>query len=228
MSNYYLADGNFVIEDYLCHYGVRGMKWGIRRYQNPDGSLTSEGRKKAKTEYKRDSKTAFELGKNATLYGHATAKSMNRTIKIENKLAKQYEKDPDGLSRKTQKLRRKWDASSKTSVELLQKYNENKDLAEKHCQSLIDKYGKEAVRPINYKDIGLKKGQHSPSTFKTINEETTSIFESTASGVATVAGSVALSLLMECPVALLSMPATTGQRASRIEQDVYRKNKSMT
>ena len=228
MSNYYLDDGNFVSEDYLCHYGVRGMKWGIRRYQNPDGSLTSEGRKKAKTEYKRDSKTAFELGRDATIYGHATAKSLNRTIKIENKLDKQYEKDPDGLSRKTQKLRKKWDASSKTSTELLQTYNENKDKAEKHCQSLIDKYGKEAVRPINYKDIGLKKGQYSPSAFKTINEETTSIFESTASGVATVAGSVALSLLMECPVTLLSMPATTGQRASRIEQDVYRKNKSMT
>ena len=79
------------------------MKCGIRRYQNPDGSLTSEGRKKAKTEYKRDSKTAFELGRDTTIYGHATAKSLNRTIKIENKLAKQYEKDPDGLRRKTKK-----------------------------------------------------------------------------------------------------------------------------
>ena len=30
--------------DYLCHHGVQGQKWGIRRYQNADGSLTPEGK----------------------------------------------------------------------------------------------------------------------------------------------------------------------------------------
>lgn len=31
---------------YLSHHGIKGQKWGIRRYQNPDGTLTAEGRAK--------------------------------------------------------------------------------------------------------------------------------------------------------------------------------------
>lgn len=47
--------------NYLVHHGVKGMHWGIRRYQNADGSLTSVGRaklgyKEAKKQYKQDAK----------------------------------------------------------------------------------------------------------------------------------------------------------------------------
>lgn len=31
--------------DYLMHHGIKGMRWGVRRYQNKDGSLTNTGKK---------------------------------------------------------------------------------------------------------------------------------------------------------------------------------------
>lgn len=44
MNPLYTVEG-FRIDD-LEHSGVKGQKWGIRRYQNPDGSLTELGRKR--------------------------------------------------------------------------------------------------------------------------------------------------------------------------------------
>lgn len=32
-------------DEYLMHHGVKGMHWGVRRYQNTDGSLTEKGYK---------------------------------------------------------------------------------------------------------------------------------------------------------------------------------------
>ena len=33
-------------DDELCHHGIKGQRWGVRRFQNPDGSLTSAGQKR--------------------------------------------------------------------------------------------------------------------------------------------------------------------------------------
>lgn len=33
-------------DNYLAHFGIKGQKWGVRRFQNPDGSLTSAGKKR--------------------------------------------------------------------------------------------------------------------------------------------------------------------------------------
>lgn len=34
------------MSDYIAHYGVKGQKWGVRRYQYADGSLTPAGKKR--------------------------------------------------------------------------------------------------------------------------------------------------------------------------------------
>lgn len=38
-------------ERYLVHHGILGQKWGVRRYQNEDGSLTTAGKARYDTSY---------------------------------------------------------------------------------------------------------------------------------------------------------------------------------
>ena len=40
------SDGKLLTDAELYHWGIKGMKWGVRRYQNPDGSLTEKGKKR--------------------------------------------------------------------------------------------------------------------------------------------------------------------------------------
>jgi uncharacterized protein YerC len=55
-------------DNHLEHWGVLGMKWGVRRYQNKDGSLTSEGRARYKnlTDKKTVKQVFKEKGENVT------------------------------------------------------------------------------------------------------------------------------------------------------------------
>lgn len=39
--------------NFLAHYGVKGQKWGVRRYQNPDGTLKKAGQRREKPESRR-------------------------------------------------------------------------------------------------------------------------------------------------------------------------------
>ena len=66
----------------LCHWGIKGMKWGVRRYQNKDGSLTPAGIKRYA---KQDAK---EYANAKMFYGEGAGnrrKLINATIKQRSK-----------------------------------------------------------------------------------------------------------------------------------------------
>lgn len=43
---YYILGGRFYDSSELYHHGIEGQRWGVRRFQNEDGSLTAEGRER--------------------------------------------------------------------------------------------------------------------------------------------------------------------------------------
>ena len=67
--------------DYLIHHGIMGMKWGVRRYQNKDGSLTSTGKsRKSRTYTDRDRK------RDKFNYGKRTQKRIEKNLEIPDEL----------------------------------------------------------------------------------------------------------------------------------------------
>ena len=91
--------------DFLAHYGVLGQKWGIRRFQNKDGTLTAAGKEHYKTEskagnvfralnYSPTSQRIWGVGANRgrmkdTKEMKATQKARRQKIKTDNSLTEE-------------------------------------------------------------------------------------------------------------------------------------------
>ena len=59
-------------DESLQHHGIMGMKWGVRRYQNKDGSLTGAGKKRYNKDYSSKQRT-----RDRKLYGSKAEKRIN-------------------------------------------------------------------------------------------------------------------------------------------------------
>ena len=100
-------------KDELYHHGVKGQRWGVRRYQNQDGSLTALGKKREAAKNGGDWRTKFANAKKARAKAKiekAKAKAAAEKVKADEQAAKlkvQQDKERAQQAKKEAKLLKK-------------------------------------------------------------------------------------------------------------------------
>lgn len=144
----------------LMHYGVRGQKWGVRRYQNADGSLTKAGERRYGSieNYKKvqDAKAQAEARKKAA---KANARTSAEVAKY-NAKNQNSEKSKDSKEVKTKVTKKSVKAMSdqelNDGISRLQKEKQYKELVQgenvtrgrKAVSEALTESGKQATRTI--------------------------------------------------------------------------------
>lgn len=162
-------------DSFLMHHGIQGQKWGVRRYQNEDGSLTDAGRKRYNQdnfkEYKREVKRGrtgntnalnrfYESEANRNLKTRA-AKQLEKQTQIEDDISK-YEREreiaelkPGGSTNtkeyksanaKLQKAYKKFDKIYDDSANLV---DEAWAAAESFSKDFLGSYGSKKINGFN-------------------------------------------------------------------------------
>lgn len=120
--NYYTGE--------LYHHGILGQKWGVRRFQNPDGTLTPAGKERysSPTEQKRFAKMASKHGDPFSSITMRTGQDekIRRSSQVQHAASMLREKGA-----KTKASEDKYD-------NLVDKFYKNKELYEKYLNKAVD------------------------------------------------------------------------------------------
>lgn len=162
--------------DELFHHGIKGMKWGVRRYQNADGTLTNAGKKrvyKTVKKYSKQKRSALgqAVGEDKTITEaarkvlplakkHAEASARRGAMAAEmekeyndgktyNEIANKYQKKYDTLLKQEARAATNYDEGTKKVVdEYLGKY------ADKRIKDLDKTAGEALATQIKW-GVGL-------------------------------------------------------------------------
>lgn len=157
--------------DELYHHGIKGMRWGVRRFQNEDGTLTAQGRQRYK-DYRSDQSTRRSLTRHVAADKKnlkARGEAMNEVTKNYNDAQEQMRKASSKVfisGKKRQELMDEASANLTKAGEELEKrradlnraeriYNKDAEALFKHVDDMTKKYGSENVKSLDTKKVKL-------------------------------------------------------------------------
>ena len=141
----------------LYHHGILGMKWGVRRYQNPDGSYTAAGRKrydigpaeKATRSFKgnmhRVAAKVYDINAKAYKKSNKALSSMNaaeRTKQLKLAEAADKAKYEEAVARNKSKQDRKTEKAIKRTQKAIKSEKKDVDSYKKNYDELTRRFGK--------------------------------------------------------------------------------------
>lgn len=131
---------------YLMHHGVKGQRWGIRRYQNEDGSLTKEGRKRLYKQYRKDAREAEDRHyKRARKDFDVDAKEL-KALKLKQKYEIEDDDDTSKYDWYKRSGKREYDRATWDYEDADDKAH--KVAKEKARKELLRKYGEETLEDL--------------------------------------------------------------------------------
>lgn len=129
--------------DELYHHGILGMKWGVRRYQNEDGSLTPKG------------KARYMQVESSDRLKKSDTRKAKKTLKKHVMQDTGYSQTYGNRARKQKKKAQKYEKGSAKYNKLMKKSNENMKKAETYAENAA-----KALKRIRDIDSGkLKAGR---------------------------------------------------------------------
>lgn len=157
--------------DYLAHHGIKNQKWGQRRFQNYDGSLTSEGRKRygvGESNLSRREKKQAEKAKAKAAKVRAKANSKKKVDA--QKAAEQKQKRMDYLRDHPEKIYKyRKELTQDDVTEIMQKVKFDQSLQDIHKAEV--QRGMKKIEGIRQNvETGLKWYQTGKNTYNTIAE----------------------------------------------------------